>query len=683
MNIKKIEVKNYRLLEDFSIDLEEKLSLVIGKNNTGKTSLLLILDKFLNHSDKSQFSYDDFNIDCKKSLEAAIEGNINEEATYEPIGISLKIYIEYEEKDDLSNISQIIMSLEPDNNFVILKFEYILTYDDFDKLKQEFKEKELKQEFKEKEDIRTYLKQKHSDYFQIFIKSVEYDVVNKQENELNFIDLNKEKISLKNIINFKYIKANREVSNKNTDATLSLQTSKIYKKTETNGEQKDTVENFKAELARTDSSLNQVYTKLFKDVIEKVKKFGGMEDNDSTIEIISSLQDRELLDSNTTVMYNHNSHSLPENYNGLGYMNLINMIFEIEIIINEFGRNKDEKPADINLFFIEEPEAHTHPQMQYVFIKNIKNLLKNRVGIEELQYIISTHSSHVVSESDFNDIKYLKKSTTNSVVAKNLTDLEKEYAGSGEENNYRFLKKYLTLNRAEFFFADKAILIEGDTERILLPAMMKKVDQEEPDNPMLSQNISIVEVGAYSHIFEKFIDFIGIKTLIITDIDCGKKEKIGERVKSCSCSDNPTETTNSSLKYFYKSSDFNAIEPATFKKESGKWKKCDDEKGKLRIAFQIKENGYHARSFEDAFFQLNKEFIVNSENNFESLTKKWVEDFKEETVGVYVFAENAVGSKPSLAIEILLNSKTKNEKEFSNWKTPSYIEEGLKWLKKN
>ena len=47
MKIEKIIVRNFRLLKDFSIDLEDGLSLVIGKNNVGKTSLLLILDQFI------------------------------------------------------------------------------------------------------------------------------------------------------------------------------------------------------------------------------------------------------------------------------------------------------------------------------------------------------------------------------------------------------------------------------------------------------------------------------------------------------------------------------------------------------------------------------------------------------------------------------------------------------------
>lgn len=505
MKIKKIKVENYRLLKDFSIDLEDELSLVIGKNNTGKTSLLSVIDKFLNQSDKNKFSYDDFNIDSKKKLQSLIEKDGVDEQTFQPFGIKLKIFIQYKDKDNLSNISKVMMDLDPDNNFMVLQFEYALNFDHFNKLKKDFTDFYKKESEKNKNDSNTkdlsdYLKQNLSDYFKPFRKSIEYDQETKKENELNFINLDSENISLKDIINFKYIRANREVSNKDIDKTLSLQTSKIYKKTEASDEQEEAVEKFKNKLIETDTELSRIYNSLFDKVINKVKKFGGIREDDSIIEIISSLQHRELLDGNTTVMYNHNGHLLPEYYNGLGYMNLINMIFEIELLINEFTKAKDEKPSDINLFFIEEPEAHTHPQMQYVFIKNIKNLLKN--GIKrgdgenrELQYIISTHSSHIVAESEFDDIKYLKKETSNSVIAKNLTSLEKEYSANGEEENYRFLKQYLTLNRSELFFADKAILIEGDTERILLPAMMKKIDQETSANPLLSQNISIVEVG--------------------------------------------------------------------------------------------------------------------------------------------------------------------------------------------
>ena len=48
MVIRQIQVTNFRLLKDLKIDLQPNLSLVVGKNNVGKTSLLIVLDKFLN-----------------------------------------------------------------------------------------------------------------------------------------------------------------------------------------------------------------------------------------------------------------------------------------------------------------------------------------------------------------------------------------------------------------------------------------------------------------------------------------------------------------------------------------------------------------------------------------------------------------------------------------------------------
>src|SRR5699024_1577519 len=166
--------------------------------------------------------------------------------------------------------------------------------------------------------------------------------------------------------------------------------------------------------------------------------------------------------------------------------------------------------------------------------------------------IITTHSSHITAESDFSDIKYFRRSGE-MVVAQNMTDLEDKYGEESDE--YQFLKQYLTLTRAELFFADKAVLIEGDTERILLRAMMRKIDQASPehDNPLGSQNISIVEVGAHSHIFDYFIDFIGIKALLITDFDSGKLGEDSRGYKtivSCPAHEG-THTMNDSLIHFF------------------------------------------------------------------------------------------------------------------------------------
>lgn len=70
MVIRQIQVNNFRLLKNFVIDLQKELSLVVGK-----TSLLIVLDKFLNYSKErtNKFQYNDFNLDFQKEVEDILE----------------------------------------------------------------------------------------------------------------------------------------------------------------------------------------------------------------------------------------------------------------------------------------------------------------------------------------------------------------------------------------------------------------------------------------------------------------------------------------------------------------------------------------------------------------------------------------------------------------------------------
>lgn len=720
MVIKQLQVKNFRLLKDFTMKMENELSLVIGKNNVGKTSLLVILDKFLNQGDRKGFQYNDFNLDFRCQLKDLIEKEIVEETKYKETGIQLRLLIEYDDHDDLEYISPILMDLDADNNYLGLGFDYILTYDMYVNLKidyQKFIEYEKRKEDESHKkggkyiakNLDDFLDLKQENYFVTIRKSILIDKTNgnfKEEQYINLKDATDFRLS--NVINFQYINAKRNVDNKDVDKTLSSQTSELYKIQETNNEQQEAIEMFHDSLKDTDKVLSSIYDSMFSDIVDKVRQFGGMSRNETIIKIISSLQHKELLKGNTTVVYQQADKELPENYNGLGYMNLISMIFDIDLIVKRMQRNKERKPADINLLFIEEPEAHTHPQMQYVFIKNIKNLLckgiQHKNGVKrQLQYIISSHSAHIVSDCDFDDIKYLTHTICNgivernAVIAKNMKDLQNEY--DKHKGYFAFLKQYLTLNRSELFFADKAILIEGDTERILLPAMMKKIDQEceleENEEFLMSQNISIIEVGAYSHIFEKFLRFIGLrKCLIITDIDCCKptttkdkngKERMSIEKTKYDATDDTIVTSNASIKYFLNDTqnvkDILAMYPAilSWNFEKKKWE--PNENGYLRLTFQYgKKDAYQPRSFEDAFFSENEKFIT--ENTFSSLNTNSLEQFKSNK-DAYELANNGVNGKSSLAIEILLNSKKQGNCDFSNWTIPTYIKEGLLWLRKN
>jgi predicted ATP-dependent endonuclease of OLD family len=700
MRIFNLKIKNYRLLRDFSMDLEKELSLVIGKNNTGKTSILTILDKFLNQPDRQKFAFDDFNIDFKKELKALMENDADvSESEFEKhcgLGIKLRLLIRYEEADNLGNINCLMMDLDPANNVVVLGFDYALDLNDYIKLKRAYalfkNEEETKNAADASHTIRgvyDFLKVNHANYFKVGKKTIKFDPVQNAEDESDFIDLVKEKLDIKEIINFKCISAKRGVTNSDSDKTLSAQTSRIYQKTEISDGQSKVVEEFKDRLSDADVRLSAVYQGLFSDVIKKVKDFGGIKISDSEIEIISTLQHQRLLEGNTTVVYKHDADSrLPEHYNGLGYMNLISMIFEIEVLLQDFKKEKESRPADINLLFIEEPEAHTHPQMQYVFIKNIKKLIREGIKRDDgenraIQYIISTHSSCIVADSDFDDIKYLKKEGNGGVKAKNLSALQAEYAAN--PTSYKFLKQYLTISRAEIFFADKAVLIEGDTERILIPTIMRKIDIEEAarhaaagtkdsDLPLMSQNISVVEVGAYSQIFELFIDFLGIKSVIITDLD-----SVDAGGEACPVAAG-VAYSNAAIDFFLGSPTLAQLRGYTFEdkkraKVGGTWKKRSD--GKLYIAYQVVENGYAARSFEDGFIHLNRAFVSAKKTDFRGLKNR--PHFDNLANDAYFLADKCVSKKTHFALDILFHSNA----QLDNWQIPAYIKESLLWVKQD
>lgn len=504
MLIRKILVRNFRLLKDFEIDLQSELSLVIGKNNVGKTSLLIVLDKFLNSNKErtKKFQYNDFNLDFQKEIEEMLDQPLMNEEVYKTkdFSISLRLIVEYFNNDSLDNIgNKILTNLEDDNNYFALGFDYQLDLSSYERLISDYRrEKHQYEETGKKLDKRVYIEANHQRYFKIIRKSVHVE-----KNDMSLDETRVIKIDgllgfrLDDVINFEYISARRCVDNKDVDHTLSTQTSDLYKAQETSEENAEAREKFIESLKETDKTLTEIYDGIFNNIIKKIADLGGMHKEETLIKVVSTLQHRDLLKGNTTVVYEHDQRNLPENYNGLGYMNLISMIFEISLIVERMKRTQSRRPADINLLFIEEPEAHTHPQMQYVFIKNIKKLLKDGIKrkdgkIAQIQYVVSTHSSHIVANSDFDDIKYLKRiEGKNAVESKNLQDLKNLYIGKDEAGkekedekaSYRFLKQYLTLMNSELFFADKAIFVEGDTERILLPLMMQKVDEEHaPDS---------------------------------------------------------------------------------------------------------------------------------------------------------------------------------------------------------
>ena len=682
MIIKYAHVKNFRILKDLEVDLESELSVVIGKNNAGKTSFLAILEKFL-ASGKPEFTFDDFNI-AEQNKICSLDGKILSSDEYIEPSLSLKLYISYTDTDDIGQASEFLLDLDVDKYYFVIIAEYVLTYEKYSKLLNDYN---LHKKSVTKRLFRDFIEKNVNRYFTVRVRALEYN------NEENYKDISLETVN--EVISMQIIGAKRDVdNNQGRGKSISARAGRYYESIGSDTAFPQLTE----QLLETDQKLTEEYKNIFKSVVDEIKEM-SYNPSEAEISVISTLAERPMFKDNTTVKYSHEQTLLPEDYNGLGYLNLIVIMFDIRIKLDQLSKkNKfDERPTPINLLFIEEPEAHTHPQMQYVFIKNIKHVLQKQceefLGFE-LQTIISTHSAHIVSQCDFQDIKYFYRDSTdgNSVRSRSLKRLYSDMVTAADddpkkveqEQAFRFVKQYVTLNRSELFFADKAILIEGDTERILLTAMMKKFDDANRTKstivdhaPLLSQNISVIEVGAYAQVFSIFLGFIGIKTVIFTDLDCAKINT-NNRAEACPFVD-ATTTTNFSIKHFLNINSITDIvaktdDELTFAYDATQRIWTASSTGFLRLKFQSKENGYQPSSFEDAFLCVNLPFIVNNKESFYGLKNQ--NKLDDSSIGFYNLANCCVKNKTTFALDILMHGGENNE----NWITPKYIEEGLQWL---
>ena len=675
MKVKKINIQNYRLLKDFSLELKSELSLIVGKNNCGKTSVLSVLEKIINK--RSSLTWEDINLDHRKVIFENIKKvSDTPDSELEPIlGINLQIWIQYSEEDSYQNIQPFMMDLNPDNNFIILEFTYTIPIQKLRDLNHQVSD--IMDDFSKFE---LFMKKNMSTLFKMQVHSRGYNpstqkLTEEKSNLLEMKDVHK-------IIKVRGISASREVSNKENNHSLSKTSNRFYKLN--NGEDIDSAANnlLQSAILKADETLTKAYSGddssegIFTQVFERVKRFGG-NDSEAELAIHSSLSEKDILSNNTTLYYKHDDSLLPETYNGLGYLNLYGIIFEIETVMADIKKD----PADINLVYIEEPESHTHPQLQYIFIKNIKDLLKvhddelkARGATKGIQTLITTHSSHIVSDCNFDDLIYFKRDN-GTAVSKAFNSLKEKYGD--EQLGYKFVKQYLTLNSSELFFADKVICVEGDTERILIPTMMQKVDISNPIDqasntmPLLSQNISIIETGAHSQVFKILFDFLGIKVLIITDIDPARKNE-NNHWTSCSAV-YATSTTNTSIKNYFDISRDEIFLMVAHKSSQDKI----TSNGRIRIAYQIPEDGkdYQPASFEDAFISLNKQFIIDQKAGL--IEYKALKNFDDREIeDFYKFARDKVNKKSAFASSLLYF-----EDEESTWKVPNYISEGLLWLR--
>ena len=206
---------------------------------------------------------------------------------------------------------------------------------------------------------------------------------------------------------------------------------------------------------------------------------------------------------------------------GLGYNNLLFMAAELLLL--------QSHPDQVPFLLIEEPEAHLHPQHQTLFME----VLAARAAKpdpdkgethQQVQVLLTTHSPQLAAGAELE--------TMTMIVGHRAFPLGATHTRL-EVDDYEFLRRFLDATKANLFFARALIVVEGDGEHLLLPAIAEKLDR-----PLSRHGVSIVNVGhrglfRYSRILQrKAGNAIPVPVALIPDRDIPPpeaKDLVGDR----------------------------------------------------------------------------------------------------------------------------------------------------------
>ena len=294
-------------------------------------------------------------------------------------------------------------------------------------------------------------------------------------------------------------------------------------------------------VAEAQRDLDKKIHEAIADAVEEVKELGypGLHDPQE-IRFRTRIQTADLLDHGTAVQYSMQKESLeellPEYSIGLGYQNLQSLSYQL--VSFKAARLKPEKgsPAPVHLVMIEEPEAHLHVQVQRIFPDKAHKLI-SPTGADasalKSQLLISTHSSHLAHAEDFDRLRYVRriaKSATSPMPTTEVVNLGQVFGD--DKKTRQFAERYFRVQHTDLLFANAAIFVEGVAERMLVPLFIERDFKE-----LNSRYVSFLDIGgSHAHRLKPLVEKLRIPTVIITDVDpCeeqdGKPKKNGEPTK--------------------------------------------------------------------------------------------------------------------------------------------------------
>lgn len=719
-------IKNFRRLSNVHIELASDISIFVGANNSGKTSATQALHFFVSGS-KEKFSLYDFSAACWKDFDALGERLEADAKQPDLPSISLDLWFEVA-KSDLLLVMPLLPGTRWQGTQVGIRIEFASR--DPVKLLEKFRSARAESQSKAAvlakrendkyvpwpKNLTDYLKRELPNEFEFkyyVLDRAQFDDPRTSPKAYKPLPIGKEPSGaaiLKSLIKVDALSAQRHLADPTAGSglgagrheDLSKRLSRFYKR---NLDQRQDDHSTLRALFDSETGLNEHLADVFKDTLDRLAKLGYPGLHNPRLEIKSALNPATIMSSQDARVHyvlgnGEEALKLPDTYNGLGFKNLIYMVIEI-LDLHERWKAEKELRAPLHLIFIEEPEAHLHAQLQQVFIRNVLTLLKeneNDSGIFQSQTVVTTHSPHILYERGFKPIRYFRRQNAGGEQATEVLNLSEFYHQNPTERD--FLERYLKLTHCDLFFADAAILVEGNVERLLLPVMI-----EEEAVSLKSACLSILEVGgAFGHRFKTLIEFLGIVALVITDIDSveivdaaneNEEEDTEFEVpnpekdqpplkrtgKACLPSTPGAHTSNQTLIQWLPKKQTVADLLAASSAE--KLQQAEGGNGfKVRVTYQVPTNV----TWNDETSRLCGRTL---EEAFALENTTWCQSDAQRRIGLKLRGNLRTPGDLALALHKRVNGKSFDKTKFAlnvlteppkAWKVPLYIKEGLHWL---
>jgi len=549
MKIRKLTIENFRSLKHVTIPVDD-LTILIGKNGTGKSAVLKAVDIFF--TTNAKYDEDDFyDRNIGEPIKITVTFELTNEKEIEEFG---KYVLEDGEKRYLKVMKKLEWPASRNNQKY---YGFTKKIPEFVEVKN-MKAEEMRKHYSE------VLKAKYPDLPELPKKApkakilgilLDYEKkhpeylreVPEEEQFFGYKEVGKGKINKQ--VKFLLIPAVKDVSDeaeyKKGSVIAEITNLLIENQIRSDPKIREVERQYKQSLSvlQMPGSNSKLLDALSREISQILQRFAP-----GTKALINwNLDEFQLPFPTLEILIEEDGFSVHIDRIGHGtqralLFSLLQYLVEIKhrVIQTQESTLEEESTTPTILLVIEELELYQHPQRQKHLQKLFQSIKGSKFSNFDIQVIYSTHSPLLISIENFDNLRLLRKEESPERGKPKETKVYwysrerfkedlKNFGIISKQKQLKKLSKIINPTINEGFFADKVILVEGWSDQAAL-----EVVAEHKGFELNGNNVSILPVGGKGNLLETYLIFkgFGIFTYLVWDFDKENDERNLELFKA-------------------------------------------------------------------------------------------------------------------------------------------------------